>query len=76
MLYREKSGNPAANNGSSDPRCRVARFFLVHYTKTGDNIANLKDHYIQIPNSGEILQMALKNIPTFFIPRPSKIYQK
>jgi hypothetical protein len=49
---------------------RVATFFLTQNTKTGDNIPNgnkITKRTLTIPNG---LNM---KIPTFFIPRPTKI---
>jgi hypothetical protein len=49
------------NKISSTPFCptllsiRVARFFLVHDSKTGQNVSNA--HYINVPNGHKISQM-------------------
>jgi hypothetical protein len=52
---------------------RVARFFLVHYTKTGKNTEQTKN----VPNGHKISKMSVKmtiNILTFSNLRPSKNY--
>jgi hypothetical protein len=56
---------------------RIARFFLTQYTKTGQYIPLMPLNY---PKDIKMYQMAVIyfkwtiNIPTFSIPRPSKIY--
>jgi hypothetical protein len=53
---------------------RVARFFVTQYTKTGKKIPNNQ----RIPYVHKVCKITLKNspynMPTFCIPRPSKIY--
>jgi hypothetical protein len=51
---------------------RVARFFLVQHTKTGEKLTKLPKN---IPNYHKIYQRAVKYIPKFSIKRPSKTYK-
>jgi hypothetical protein len=56
---------------------RVARFFLVQYTETGKICIPITIKCTKLPQNilnGRKTDKRLKNIPTSFISRPSKIY--
>jgi hypothetical protein len=52
-----------------EPTSRVARFFLVHDTKTGKKCTkrtqNVPNGHQNIPNASKIFQMAMKHIYIF-----------
>jgi hypothetical protein len=57
---------------SDDKRARVARFFFIQNTKTGE----IYQMATKLPNGHKLyhIEVIYSNVPTFFVPRPSKFY--